>query len=152
MTRALLLCVHLLAAAAWVGGMAAIYFAVRPAAAATLPPPQRLPFMAAAIGRFLDLVAVAIAALLASALALIAHAGGWSALHWSARTMAVIGVAMIAIYGHLRLAPYRRLARAVGESQWPPAAAALDLVRRLVLLNLVLGTLVFVIAVAGPAW
>ena len=151
MIHAVLLGLHLLAAAVWVGGMAAMHFAVRPAAVATLPPPQRLPFMAAAIGRFLDLVGIAIVVLLASAVALIALGNGFASLRWSVHAMTAIGLAMVAIYGHIRLAPYRRLARAVNEGQWPAAVAALDLVRRLVMLNLGLGTLVFVLAVVGPA-
>ena len=43
-----LLCPHLPAAARWVAGMAAMHFAVRPAAVPALEPPQRLPFLAAA--------------------------------------------------------------------------------------------------------
>ena len=43
-----LIFLHVCAAAFWVGGMATMHFAVRPAAVALLQPPQRLPFMAAA--------------------------------------------------------------------------------------------------------
>jgi uncharacterized membrane protein len=151
MTHALLVFLHLLAAAVWVGGMAAMHFAVRPAAVATLQPPQRLPFMAAAVSRFLDLVGLAIVVLLASAVALIVRAGGLQAMHWSAHAMTGFGLAMVAVYAYIRWVPYAQLSLAVGASQWPVAAGALDLVRRLVLLNLALGTLVFAIAMVGPA-
>lgn len=149
MTRAALLFVHVFAAALWIGGMAAMHFAVRPAAVATLPPPQRVPFMAAAVGRFLNLVAVAIGALLASAVALIAIGNGLAALHWSVHAMTAIGLAMVAVYLHIRFATYPALTRAVQATQWPQAAQALDGVRKLVLVNLALGTLVFALALTG---
>ena len=151
MTNAVLICLHLLAAAAWVGGMAAMHFAVRPAAVATLPPPQRLPFMAAALQRFLDGVAWAIALLLASGFALIVQRGGFAALHASAHAMVTIGLVMTAIYLVIRLRPFPALKRAVAASDWPAGARALDLVRRLVLTNLVLGSAVFGVAIVGPA-
>ena len=44
--------VHLLCATFWVGGMATMHFAVRPAAVATLEPPFRLRMMTATLRRF----------------------------------------------------------------------------------------------------
>ena len=41
-----LLFVHLIGVVVWVGGMFVMHFAVRPAAAGQLPPPQRLPLLA----------------------------------------------------------------------------------------------------------
>ncbi len=43
---AVLLFLHLASAAFWVGGMAVMHFAVRPAAVAVLEPPLRLPMLA----------------------------------------------------------------------------------------------------------
>lgn len=149
MTRAVLICLHLLAAAAWVGGMAAMHFAVRPAAVATLAPPQRLPFMAAALQRFLAGVGWAVGVLLASGFALIGGRGGFGALHASTHAMVTVGLVMTAVYLFIRLRPFAALQRAVAASDWPAAARALDLVRRLVLTNLVLGTAVFVVALVG---
>ena len=151
MTHALLLLAHLLAAAVWVGGMAAMHFAVRPAAVATLPPPQRVPFMVAAIGRFLDLVGVAIVVLLASALALLGLGTGLGASHWSVHAMGLVGLAMVAIYGWIRWSVYPQAATAAQTAQWPAAAGALDRVRVLVATNLALGAAVFVVATAGRA-
>jgi uncharacterized membrane protein len=151
MTHALLILLHLLAAAVWVGGMAVMHFAVRPAAVAILPPPQRVPFMTAAIGRFLDLVGIAILVLLASAVALFVVGAGWAASGWSVQAMALVGLAMVAIYGWIRWAVYPRAVEAAQASQWPVAAGALDQVRRLVAINLALGTVVFVIALVGRA-
>jgi len=145
----LLLLVHLLAATFWVGGMALMHFTVRPAAVVTLLPPQRLPFLAAALGRFLNGVLVAIVVLLLSGLVMIQIAGGFAVVHRSVHTMFALGLVMMAIYGHVRMAPMRRLQQAVAQQAWATAAAQLSLVRRLVLFNLLLGVAVFAVAILG---
>ena len=149
MLHAILLCLHLLAATVWVGGMVVMHFTVRPAAVQTLEPPLRLPFMAAALGRFFGWVSVAVLVLLGSGLALLLGGGGFAAAHWSVHAMFGIGLAMMAVYGHVRYATYPRLERAVAARQWPQAAAALNTIRQRVVLNLALGTAVFVLAVVG---
>jgi uncharacterized membrane protein len=151
MLHATLLCLHLLAATVWVGGMAVMHFAVRPAAVQTLEPPLRLPFMAAALGRFFAWVSAAVLLLLASGLAMMLLGGGFAAAHWSVHAMFGIGLAMMAVYGHIRFANYPRLQRAVAAREWPNAAAQLNTIRRRVALNLGLGTGVFVLAVVGRA-
>lgn len=148
---ALLLFIHLLAAAWWVGGMAVMHFAVRPSAAATLEPPLRLPLMAAALARFFSGVSIAIALLLASGLLMIWLAGGFARVHWSVHAMLAIGLLMTALFLHLRFAPYPRLLRAVAKREWPVAAANLNSIRKVVAINLALGLLVFALAVLGRA-
>lgn len=144
-----LLWLHLLAATAWVGGMAAMHFAVRPAAQQLLDAPaQRLAFMAGALRRFFVLVTVAIVVLLASGLALIALQGSRH-LHWSVTAMTAVGTVMILVFAHIRRVPFVRLAAAVERAQWPAAAAALSTVRRLVAFNLTLGVIVYGIALIG---
>jgi len=145
--HATLLCLHLLAATLWVGGMAVMHFAVRPAAIQTLEPPLRLPFMTAALGRFFAAVSIAIVVLLASGAALLQLGGGFAAAHWGVRAMLALGLVMAAVYGHIRFAAYPRLRQAVAERSWPRAAAQLDAIRVRVVFNLWLGTLVFVLAV-----
>jgi uncharacterized membrane protein len=143
---ATLLCLHLLAAALWVGGMAVMHFAVRPAAVQTLEPPLRLPFMGAALQRFFNLVNGAIAVLLASGLALLSLRGGFAAAHWGVHAMVALGLLMMAVYGHIRLALWPRLRQAVAARVWPQAAAQLNAIRVRVAFNLLLGVLVFVLA------
>lgn len=150
--HAVLLCLHLLAAALWVGGMAVMHFAVRPAAVQTLDPPQRLPFMAAALGRFFAWVSAAIGVLLASGLAMILLSGGFGAAHWSTHTMFAMGLVMMFIFGHIRFGPFVRLQRAVQAREWPKAAPQLNMIRRLVAANLLLGTLVFVLAIVARSF
>ncbi|GAA4336261.1 CopD family protein [Variovorax defluvii] len=149
MPHALLLLLHLLAAAFWVGGMAVMHFAVRPSAVAVLEPPLRLPLMAQALSRFLAGVAVAIAVLLASGFGMVWLAGGFARVHWSVHAMLGIGLMMMALYLHIRFAPHPRLQRAVAAREWPVAAAQLNTIRKLVELNLVLGVVVFALAIVG---
>lgn len=148
----LLLFLHLLAAAFWVGGMATMHFAVRPAAMATLEPPLRLPLMAAALSRFFVGVSIAIGVLLASGLLMVWLAGGFARVHWSVHAMFTVGLVMMALFFHVRFAPYPRLTRAVAAREWPVAAANLNTIRKLVALNLALGVLVFALAVVGRAF
>lgn len=149
--HAILLCLHLLAAAWWVGGMAVMHLAVRPAAVQVLPPPQRLPMLAAALGRFFSGVDIAVAVLLLGGLAMLMQGGGFAAAHWSTHAMLALGLLMMAVYAHIRLGLHPRLRHAVAAGQWPQAAAALDAIRRRVAFNLALGTLVFVLALVGRA-
>lgn len=144
-----LLCLHLLAATVWVGGMAVMHFAVRPAAVQTLEPPLRLPFMAAALARFFAWVSAAVLVLLASGVAMLLLGGGFAAAHWRVHAMLALGLLMMAVYGHIRFAIHPRLQRAVAAREWPVAAAQLNAIRVRVVFNLALGTLVFVLAVVG---
>lgn len=150
-TYAFLLFVHLASAAFWVGGMATMHLAVRPAAAAVLEPPLRLSFMAAALGRFLRGVDVALAALWVSGLAMFMAIGGFRGAHWRIHAMFTLALVMTVVYGFVRGRAFPRLRCAVADKQWPQAGAALGQVRQLVALNLVLGTLVFAVALVGRA-
>jgi uncharacterized membrane protein len=142
-----LLWLHLLAAAFWVGGMATLHFAVRPAALKTLPPPLRLPLMTAALARFLAGAGAAIVVLVVTGLALIGVSEG--PVPWNVAVMGGVALVMIAIFGHIRFASFRRLQRAVSASDWPVAGAALNRIRIGVVVNLTLGVLVFGAAVLG---
>nr|WP_316642720.1 CopD family protein [uncultured Roseateles sp.] len=144
------LCLHLLAAALWVGGMATIQLCVRPAALQTLEsPPLRLGLMAATLQRFFALVLGAIVVLLLSGLAMWGLSPG--AMHWSVHAMAGLGLLMMGLFGHIRWALFPRLQKACAAQTWAVAAAALNKIRQLVAVNLGLGCGVFVIAIVGRA-
>lgn len=147
----LLLFFHLLGVIVWVGGMAVLHFAVRPAAVALLPPPQRLPLLANVLQRFFFWVALAIIAILASGIALILGAGGFSTAHLSVHLMLALGLLMTAIFLRIRFGPYPKLVDAVAMSDWPIAASHLDTVRRLVVVNLTLGIITIAVATLGRA-
>jgi uncharacterized membrane protein len=151
MPYAILLFIHLLSAAFWVGGMATMHFAVRPAAVATLEPPLRLRTMTAALRRFFVGVDAAITLLFVSGVTMILLTSGFRSVHWRIEAMMGIAIVMAGIYVYIRASVFKALRRAVEESAWPVAAARLNTVRKLVSLNLALGVVVFGVAIVGRA-
>ena len=152
MLYALLKAVHVLAVVLWVGGMAFAHFFLRPALGA-LEPPQRLRLMHAVLGRFFAAVLVAVVLLLASGLWMIGRVArqvvqGGGAFSWPPDwvAMTVVGLLMMAIFGHIRFVLFKRLAAAVNAQDWPAGAAALAQIRRWVGVNLALGVAVIAIA------
>lgn len=157
MGYALLKLVHLGSAIVWIGGMFFALFCVRPAAM-TLEPSVRVPFMANALGRFFSVVMWVALAALASGVAMVVRVGQTTRLtgapfnmpaDWMA--MAVLGVLMLAVFGHIRFALYKRLQRAVAAQDWPAGGAALADIRFWVGVNLAFGALIVVVTVLGAA-
>lgn len=145
MIYAVLKFLHVLSIIAWVGGMIFTQLALRPAAA-TLDVPARLRLMHGALGRFFRVVLVAALVVLGSGLWMIgraaretARAGAGFDMPLSWTIMATLGIIMIAIFGHIRFALFRRLDRAVQASDWQAGGAALAAIRQWVGVNLVLG-------------
>lgn len=139
---------HLVAAIVWMGGMAFMLLALRPAAMEVLEPQVRARLMGAVWSRFFRLVLIAIVALLASGAhmytaalrAARASAGvGGVPLGWT--LMLAMGVTMVLIFGHIYFAGFKRFRRAVALAEWPVAARAAAQVQRLVMVNFVLGWL-----------
>ncbi|WP_043519178.1 CopD family protein [Achromobacter arsenitoxydans] len=137
--------VHVMAVILWVGGMLFAHCFLRPAAA-QLEPPVRLRLMASVLGPFLNAVLAAIAVILLSGAGMIGEAasqatqtGGKFFMPRSWTLMAAGGIVMMAIYGHIRFALYKRLAKAVAASDWPAGGKAMGGIRRLVGVNLLLG-------------
>ncbi len=146
-----MLLLHVLGVVVWVGGMFLMHVAVRPAAVDLLQPPQRLPMLTSVLKRFFFWVHIAIVAILISGVGMILEGGGFRNAHLSVHVMLVIGLAMMAIFLHIRFAPFRRLQAAVASSDWPAAAGRLDQVRQLVTTNLVLGIVTIAVATIGRA-
>jgi uncharacterized membrane protein len=140
--RNLLLFVHVAGAIFWMGGMAFLVLALRPALLAQeqLAPPARLQLMVAVMRRFFAVVWASIAALLATGVALMLQArGAPMPLGWHA--MAGLGILMMLVFGHIYFAGYPQVKRAVAAQAWPVAGAALNRVALLVKVNLGLGWL-----------
>lgn len=141
---------HLLGVVVWVGGMFFAHVALRPSVQA-LAPPERLPLLSATLTRFLAWVAAAVLAILGSGLTMIALLGGVAAVGRYVHVMAGIGIVMIAVYAYLVARPFRALRSGVAAGDWPRAGAAMQRVRHLVAVNLVLGLIVMTVAVLGRA-
>jgi uncharacterized membrane protein len=155
MLYALLKTVHLLGIVAWVGGMFFTLHCLRPAVAA-LDGPARVRLMHATLARFFKVVLVAAALVLVSggwmmnnAAQAAAQAGGRFNMPLDWYAMTVLGVLMIAIFGHIRVVLFRRLGRAVATQAWPDGAAALGSIRTWVMVNLVLGVAIVVATQLG---
>jgi uncharacterized membrane protein len=142
---------HLLAIVVWVGGMFFSHFFLRPAVAG-LEPPIRLTLMRDVLGRFFRVVLVASLLTLASGVWMLGRvaksavqsgAGFQMPLDWT--VMTALGVAMVAIFMHIRFALYKRLDRSVTASDWVAAAMALDQVRKWVFVNLSVGVIILVV-------
>lgn len=129
---------HLLGIIVWVGGMFFANFALRPAAL-LLPPPQRLPLLAAALGRFIAFTGVAVIVVLASGGWLIAAGGGMSAMPRAVHAMMTVGVVMALVYAYVAALPYRELRAAVARADWSAGGAAMARIRPLIAANLALG-------------
>ena len=144
---------HVLSILVWVGGMVFAHFFLRPAVA-SLNPPERLRLMHDVLGRFFKVVLVLSTVAVVTGLWMIARlakqtvqSGGAFHMPLSWTIMAVLGVVMWAIFGHIRFALYKRLSRGVGAADWPAAGAAMASIRLWVSINLALGLLTVVVAV-----
>jgi len=141
---------HIVAVVIWIGGMFFAHFCLRPAALALLQPPQRLPLMSAALGHFFMLVSASLLLLWASGLALfmqLVSAGGRPPLSWN--LMAAIAAVMTVVFLVITLRLRPRMRAALAANELPKAAAALDGIRRLVVLNLALGVVTIAVATLG---
>lgn len=129
--------VHVSSAAVWVGGMFFVQFCLRPAAM-VLPPPQRVPLLADALGRFVRWITLAVVLLWTTGLARFWQVGaanappGWHAMAGIAAVMTVV----LLVISHAVLPKVRA---AVAEQRYPDAAAGLGRIRTLVMVNLALG-------------
>jgi uncharacterized membrane protein len=136
----LILFLHLAAAIFWMGGMAFMVLALRQPLAEQLQPPARLQLVAAVLSRFFVVVGISIVVLLATGIVMLLSAPAASAPPgWHA--MAVLGVAMMLIFGHIFFSPYRRLKRAVAAGDWPTGGKCAAQVTLLAKVNLGLGWL-----------
>ncbi len=152
MIYAILQLIHVLAVVVWVGGMAFAHFFLRPAAQ-FLEPPLRIRLMHGVLQRFFAAVLVIIVLVLGTGLWMIGRVAKESVqaglsfnmpLDWT--IMLVLGIVMMAIFGHIRFALFKRLARAVEASDWPAGGAALASIRTWVGINLAIGVVIIAVA------
>ena len=141
---------HLLAAIVWVGGMFFAHMALRPVAAQLLAPPQRLPLLAAVFQRFFVWVWLAIATLLTTGYwMLFAYFGGMGGAGVHIHIMNAVGMVMVALFVFLFSVPFRAMRAALAVDDFKEAGRRLALIRVIVLINLTLGLITSVVAVAG---
>lgn len=149
--------IHLLSVIVWIGGMVFAQFFLRPAVA-KLEAPERVRLMHDVLGRFFNAVLVVAVLALASGTWMIGRMARQMAqsgvkfnmpLEWM--VMSVLGVLMLAIFGHIRFALYKRLTRAVTAAAWPAGGAALASIRTWVTVNLAIGVVIVAITLLGAS-
>ena len=145
MLYATLKLLHLLAIVVWIGGMVFAHFFLRPAAL-QLEAAQRIRRMHGALQRRFQAVLVSVVIVLTSGLWMIGRVAKQTVqagldfqmpLHWT--LMAALGIVMMAIFGHIRFALFKRLDRAVQANDWAAGGAALGSIRLWVGVNLAIG-------------
>lgn len=151
MIDATLKTLHVLSIIVWIGGMVFAHFFLRPAVA-QLEPPVRLRLMHDVLGRFFRAVLAASLLTLASGVWMlgrvarqVVQSGGSFEMPLGWTVMAVLGMAMVAIFMYIRFVLYKRLGRAIEASEWAAGGAALARIRTGVSINLGLGVLVLLV-------
>lgn len=141
---------HLLAVIIWVGGMFFAHFFLRPAVQ-SLQPSDRVTLMHGVLQRFFAWVLVLAVVVLVSGIGMIgsihamaAQAGGQFNMPINWMVMSILGVVMMAVFGHIRFALFKRLDTAVTAKDWPAGGKALESIRKWVSLNLALGLVIVV--------
>lgn len=147
--NSLAIAMHGLAATLWVGGMFFTYVVLRPSVA-TLEPHRRLNLWATVFKRFFPWVWLAVFILLLTGYWLMFNAfDGFGGSPAYVHIMHLLGLLMMALFVYLYYLPYRELKTKVLIENWPEAGAALNQIRQIVLINLVLGVLLLALVYAG---
>lgn len=140
---ALVKIIHLLSAVLWVGGMFFAYVVLRPSMS-VLDPPQRLLLHTQVFRRFFLIVWHAMPLLILTGLGMIfGFLGGMEHQPPAVHAMLALGLLMSAVYLMMFFGPYKRFRRTTDRATM---VSALDSIRKLIGLNLVLGLLTIVVA------
>jgi uncharacterized membrane protein len=149
---AVLIALHVLAVAVWVGGMFFAYMVLRPSAG-PLASEARLQLWHRVFRRFFPWVWASILVLLASGYGMmVLYFGSFAGAGLYIQLMQGIGILMMLLFLHLYFGPWRRFGAAVEGRHFPEAAKRLAQIRRIVGINLVLGLLTIVVGASGRFW
>ena len=141
---------HILAAVIWVGGMFFAYMALRPAAAELLDPPLRLNLWRLTLKRFFLFVWISVILILVTGYWMIFQIfGGMHNVGIYVHVMQTLGIVMILLFMHVFFAPYRRLRLTLQANDFQTAGKHLNVIRKLVAINLSLGLIVIIVATGG---
>jgi len=151
-TITIALTLHVLSAVIWVGGMFAAYMCLRPAAG-PLEGPHRLALWRRFFQKFFPWVWVSVVLLVVSGYwMLTTYFGGFAHAPPYVNYMQAIGWVMILLYAWLFHGPWLKFKRAVDAQDWSTAGGQLDIIRRIIAINLPLGLIVVIIGGTGRYW
>lgn len=146
--NAIAIALHVVAAVVWVGGLFFAYVILRPSAL-SLEPPMRLQLWAGVFKRFFPWVWLAIITLMIS--------GYWLIFDWfkgfasspgHVHLMHLLGWVMVLLFAYLYYKIYPDFVGAIKQQDWPTGAAALNRMRQVVLINLVIGLTLLILVAA----
>lgn len=144
------LVLHLLSAVVWVGGMFFAYMFLRPVAAAQLEPPARLQLWVGVFKKFFPFVWLSILFLPLTGYMMIFDIwGSMGNTPLYVHIMNGLGIVMILMYLHVYFAPFKRLKEAVIKQDWPEGGRNLNIIRKMVGINTMIGLAVIIVASAG---
>ncbi len=143
---AMLLALHTLGAMLWVGGMYFVLAILRPSMA-FLEGPLRLELHKRVLDRFFFAIWLVMPTMLVSGIILqYLFYGGIGASPWPLQMMTVTGLVMSAIFVAIALFPWRDFLQALKDEKLTEAGIAVHQIRRLLIVNLVLGALTTIVA------
>ena len=143
------LAIHTLAAVLWLGGMFFAHLVLRPSTG-PLDPATRLALWERVLGRFYVWGWLSVVALLVSGVAMLFIGfGGWVMPARYISLMSVMGVLMAAIYAKVYFVHWPQFRNCVAASDWAAADRAIERIRRLAWINLLLGLATILGAVSG---
>jgi len=145
--RDVMLAIHLLAAAAWVGGMLYALVVLRPALA-VLDAGPRLQVHMLTLKRFFLVVWHAMPLMLLTGWGMVFSVwGGMAHLPWYVNWMQALAIVMAVVFLYTYFGPAMRLRRAIR-----PGPEILARIRLMITVNLVLGAATIVIGSFGHGW
>ncbi len=143
---------HTLGAVLWVGGMFFAYMILRPSLG-SFEPPQRLTLWNAVFNKFFFWVWIVVIALpLTGYWQVYTDFGSIEEAGQHVNIMNILGLIMITLFVFLYFSPYQKFKAAVESEQWPDAAGQLNIIRRVVGTNLILGLVNVAVGSSGRFW
>ncbi|MBC7907114.1 MAG: hypothetical protein H7Y60_10255 [Rhodospirillaceae bacterium] len=141
---------HTLAAVIWVGGMFFAHVVLRPSVS-DMNPTLRLSLWRHVLPRFFAWVFISIGVLLVTGygVLLTGYRGGISGGYLHIDIMQIIGAIMIVLFLFLFLGPYGSFKRALARNDITAAVTAQGRIRKIVVINLILGLFTTFIGAAG---
>ena len=144
------LVLHLFAVVFWVGGMLFAHMFLRPVAASQLEPPVRLTLWVGVFKRFFPVVWLSIFFLpLTGYLMIFSIWGSFAHTPLYVHIMNGSGIVMILIYLHVYFAPFKRLKEAVIKQDWAEGGRNLNIIRKMVGINMLIGLFTILVASGG---
>jgi uncharacterized membrane protein len=145
--RDLLLALHLLSAAIWVGGMFYAILVLR-VGFAVLDAGPRLQVQMVTLKKFFFYVWHVMPIMILTGWAMVAVVyGGFAVLPWSINVMQGLGILMALVFLYTFFDPWKRLSRAIR-----PAPDLVPRIRSLMITNLALGLITIAVGAFGHVW